>query len=419
MPPGAPRTCDDLSVTAAPAVKARRLVMLLGFVALAAGYGQFGAVTALGDVAKAFGLHGASPRSFTDVAGLSASTLSLGLIVLRVASLGALPLASAADRIGRHRVLSACATAGLCITAAASLSPGYWWFVGIFALARPLLSAASALAAVVTTELTTARSRIGALTIVTAGAAVGAGLSAVVHGVVRGHDAFRILFASALIPVVLVVVLVRRLPESHWPAPQAAIARLGWVPRDLWRPLAIVMAVTAAIGMISGPANGLAFVYGEKLLRLTPGFVATVVVISGVPGIVGLLIGRRIADRVGRRVTVAAGVAGFGAASVIAYSGGRWPFVVGYILGVFCGGLFGPAAAAIATESFPARERATAGGWIVVASVLGAVVGLLVFGLVADEVGVRDAALCSFVPALPVLFWLRSLAETKGRELDT
>ncbi len=404
-------------MSVAATLPARRLVLVLGLVALAAGYGQFGAVTALGDVAKNFGLHGASPRSFTDVAGLSASTLSLGLIVLRVASLGALPLASFADRVGRHRVLSACATAGLCVTAAASLSPGYWWFVGIFAFARPLLSAASALAAVVTTELTSARTRITALTIVTAGSAVGAGLSAVVHGSVRGHDAFRILFASALIPMALVVLLVRRLPESHGPAPEGVIARLGAVPRELWRALAIVMGVTGAIGMISGPANGLAFVYGEKLLRLSPGFVATIVVISGVPGIVGLLIGRRVADHIGRRVTVAIGVGGFGAASVLAYSGGRWPFVVGYIVGVFCGGIFGPAAAALATESFPAAERATAGGWVVVASVLGAVVGLVVFGPAADALGVRDAALCSFVPALPALLGLRALPETRGREL--
>lgn len=418
MPGFLPVTCDDRGMRDAPAVSTRSIILALGLVALAAGYGQFGAVTALGDVAKAFGIHGASPRTFTDVAGLSASTLSLGLIALRVASLGALPLASVADRVGRHRVLSVCATAGLCVTALAALSPGYWWFVGIFALARPLLSAASALAAVVTTELTTSRSRIGALTIVTAGAAVGAGLSAVVHGSVRGHDAFRILFASALIPMVLVVLLVRRLPESQRPSALAAAPRLGWLPRELWRPLAIVMGVTAAIGMISGPANGLAFVYGEKLLRLSPGFVATVVVLSGVPGILGLLLGRRVADRIGRRVTVAAGVAGFGVASVIAYSGGRWPFVVGYILGVFCGGFFGPAAAALSTESFPAAERATAGGWIVVASVLGAVVGLVVFGPIADATTVRWAALCSFVPGLPVLIFLRALPETKGRELE-
>jgi MFS family permease len=412
-------TCDDRTMqsesgTVARVVTTRHLVLILGLIALAAGYGQFGATSALGDVAKAFGKLG-NQSTFTARAGLSGSTLSLGLDILRAASLGALPLASFADRLGRRTVLYACAAIGLLVTAAASASPGYWWFVAIFALARPLLSAASALAAVVTTELTTTAKRVSALAIVTAGAAVGAGLSAVVHGIVRGPDAFRFLFASAVLPAVFVVLLVRRLPESYGPARGTVVPRLGSVPRELWGRLSIVMGVTAAIGAISGPANGFAFVYGERILKLSPGYVSTVVVLSGVPGVIGLLVGRRIADRKGRRIALAAGVLGFGAASVLAYSGGSDAFVAGYIVGIFAGGVFGPPAAAVATESFPAAERATAGGWIVVASVLGALAGLSIFGPVFDATGSSlDAALASFLPALPVLWFLRWLPETMG-----
>lgn len=397
-----------------------RLLVVLGLVAMAASYGQFGATSALGDVAKAFGSN-VGQHSFTEIAGLSGSTISLGFVALKVASLGALPLASFADRAGRHRVLYACGVLGLVVTAVASLSPGYWWFVAIFALARPLLSAASALAAVVAAELTTARTRILAMIVITAGSGVGAGLSAVMHGVVRGGNGFRILFASALVPAVLIALVLRRLPESHLPAPGVAPARLGAVPKEQWGRLGIVMSVTAAIGMISGPANGFAFVYAERFLKLSAGFVSTTVVISAIPGLVGLFLGRRLANHRGRRMTVALGVVIFGAASVLAYGGGRWPFVVGYVVGVFAGGLFGPAAAAIATESFPARDRATAGGWIVVASVLGAIVGLCIFGPVADHTGAttRWAALCAFLPALPVLLTLRWLPETKGVELDS
>jgi MFS family permease len=404
---------------AAKTTTPQRLVVVLGLVALAAGYGQFGATAALGDVARAFGIHTPQGHSFTEVAGLSGSTISLGIIALRVASLGALPLASLADRVGRHRVLYACGVTGLVVTAAGSLSPGYWWFVAIFAFARPLLSAAQALAAVVTTELTTARTRMFALAVVTAGAAVGAGLSALVHGAVRGGHGFRILFASALIPAVLLALLMRRVPESHLPASGVGPARLGSVPRPQWGTLAIVMGFTATIGMISGPANGFAFIYAEHFLRLSPGIVSTTVVASALPGVVGLLLGRRLADRRGRRPTLAAGVLLFAAASVLAYSGGRPQFIAGYIVGVFAGGLFGPPAAALATESFPAADRATAGGWIVVASVLGAVVGVGLFGPIADHTGptTRWAALCAFLPALPALIALRRLPETKGREL--
>ena len=65
--------------------------------AAAAGFGQFGAVAALGDVAKHFGhiTHGAT---IAEQAGLSGTRLGIGLAVLRLASLGGLPLAGLADR---------------------------------------------------------------------------------------------------------------------------------------------------------------------------------------------------------------------------------------------------------------------------------------------------------------------------------
>ena len=108
--------------------------------ALAAGFGQFGAVAALGDVAKTFG-HLTGGASVTEQAGLSGTELGLGLTIIRLASLGALPVAGIADRFGRRPTLLASCAAGLALTVAAAASPGYWWFVAIFALGRPFLSA--------------------------------------------------------------------------------------------------------------------------------------------------------------------------------------------------------------------------------------------------------------------------------------
>ncbi len=81
-------------------------VVGVALLALAAGFGQFGAVAALGDVAKTFGhvTHGAT---FADEAGLSGTMLGIGLAVIRLASLGGLPLAGLADRFGRRPMLLA------------------------------------------------------------------------------------------------------------------------------------------------------------------------------------------------------------------------------------------------------------------------------------------------------------------------
>ena len=79
-------------------------VVALALMALASGFGQFGAVSALGNVARTFG-HVTHGTSIADQAGLSGSELAVGLAVLRLASLGGLPLAGLADRFGRRRML--------------------------------------------------------------------------------------------------------------------------------------------------------------------------------------------------------------------------------------------------------------------------------------------------------------------------
>ncbi len=400
------------------ALSTRRLILTLGLVALAAGFGQFGATSALGQVAKAFGTV-TDQQTFTAQAGLSGGTIAIGLGVLRAASLLALPLSALADRVGRHRMLFVCGVSGLLVTASAALSPGFWWFVALFALARPALTAAGSLAQVMTAELTSSRLRVTALTIVAAGAAVGAGCSAILHGIFHGPDGFRILFACALAPALLMIVLVPRIPESRGPVHEAShIAHLGAIPVALRGRLAIVMGVTAAVGAVSGPANGFAFVYGENILKFRPQVVALVVTLSAVTGVIGLLIGRRLADRRGRRPTVVIGVLATAGTSLLAYSGGRPAFVIGYMVGVLAAAVLAPAGAALTTESFPGEVRASAAGWVGVAGVLGALVGLAIFGAVADATGTLAwAAVAAFLPGLPVLFFLRRLPETRGLAL--
>ena len=65
-----------------------RAVVGVAVAAFAAGFGQFGVVAALGDVARGFGQvnHGAT---LADQAGLSGTDLGAGLAIMRLASLGA------------------------------------------------------------------------------------------------------------------------------------------------------------------------------------------------------------------------------------------------------------------------------------------------------------------------------------------
>ena len=91
-------------------------------------------------MAKSFGSPSPTGSSVAAEVGLSATILGVGLGIIRLAALGSLPLAALADRVGRRRVMLGCTVLGLAATAAAALSPGYWWFVALFALGRPLLA---------------------------------------------------------------------------------------------------------------------------------------------------------------------------------------------------------------------------------------------------------------------------------------
>ena len=406
----------------APLHPLTRVTVALFLIALFAGFAQFGAVASLNDVARHFG-HLSSSGSLRSRVGLSGSMLGIGLGVLRLASLGALPLASLADRWGRTKILQRTMITGLCATGVACLSPSYWIFVLCFAFARPLLSAASALVQVVTLELSSTSRRIHELAVMAAGAGIGAGLSAVLHGVIRGPNSFRYLFALALVPVLFVRPMLRAVPEPARPSSGEGFARLGAVPRALRGRLRIVAAIAFAIGMVTGPANGFAFVYGEGILKISPHVVALVVALSAVTGLLGLLISRSLARSVGRRWTLAIGVLGSGLTSAFAYSGGRFNFIVGYMVGVGAAGILTPAATAISTEIFSHSARATAAGWVVVAGVLGATAGLGLFGWVGDVVNssgasaLRVPALVTFLPFMATLLLLPRLPESARMEL--
>ena len=398
-----------------------RAVLGVVLVAMAAGFGQFGVVAALGDVARTFGRMG-HEATLADQAGLSGTVLGAGLGVIRLASLLALPLAGLADRFGRRPMLLATVTAGLVVTVVSAASPGYWWFVAVFALGRPLLSAANALAQVVAAEQTSSHDRARAVALVTAGYGVGAGMTAIVHSLASSTLGFRGTVALALVPLALVPVIARWVTEpDRFAVAEAARDRptpvLGAVGPRFRRRLLVLVALAFAVAMMTGPANTFVFLYAQNVRHLSGGVTAAMVAAAGVTGLAGLLAGRWLADRVGRRPTGALGTVGIALAAALAYSGSSAALAVGYVVGVLAGGVLAPAIGSLVNELFPTEVRASVAGWFLVAGVVGASVGLVAFGTVADA-GQRFG-LAALVTVLPfglsaALFWC--VPETRGRE---
>jgi MFS family permease len=405
---------SDLSLTA------------VALLALAAGFGQFGAVAALGDVSKTFGhlVHGAT---FADEAGLSGTVIGVGLAIIRAASLLGLPLASLADRFGRKPMLGSMCAIGLALTVLTALSPTYWWFVAIFALGRPFLSATVGLTQVSAVELTTSHDRAKAVSLMAGGYAVGAGLAAIVHSLAEKSLGFRGIFALAVVPLVLLPLLLRKVAEPDRFArveasKSGAEPVLGPVARPYRRRLVVVAVLALCVSVITGPANSLVFIYAQDFLHLGGFVTSAMVVAAGASGLGGLLLGRWMSDRLGRRPTVALAMAGMAAFGTLAYAGPSWALFFGYVAGVTSGAVFAPAGGSLANELFPTSVRASVAGWYIAAGVVGAVVGLLAFGLVADVRGASNhlelAAQVVFLPMICTTGFLLLLPETRGKELE-
>ncbi len=396
-------------------------VLAVAGVAAAAGFGQFGLTATLGDVSRHFG-HVAHGATVADRAGISGTTLGLGLAVVRLASLGGLPLAGLADRVGRRTVMLAGCAIGLGLTALSAVSPGYWWFVVVFALGRPFLSATTAISQVQAAEQTGSAQRASAIALVTAGYGVGAGITAVVYGLAGKAIGYRGILLLAIVPLLALPRLGRRVTETDRFIRSAAshptsLPVLGAVARPFRRRLALVTTVAFSLAVITGPATSFVFVYAQNVERMPGAALSAMVVAAGILGLGGLLAGRALADRVGRRPTAAGAIVCIGAGAILCYSGGRVALVVGYLAGITAGGAFAPAAGALSNELFPTSVRSSVAGWNVAGSVVGAVVGLVAFGAVAD-VGNQfaTAAVAVVLPAVALSGLLFFLPETRGHE---
>jgi MFS family permease len=174
-----------------------------------------------------------------------------------------------------------------------------------------------------------------------------------------------------------------------------------------------------AIAFVTGPMNTFLFVYAENALGMSRSSTAAMVLAAGPIGLLGLLLGRWSADRLGRRVTAAGTQAMVALAGMLTYSGSRAAVAAGYLLAVLVASAYAPSIGALGSELFPTSVRATAAGWLVAAGVLGAVAGLVAFGLLTDALdSFASAAVLICAPVVVTSLLFARLPETRGLELE-
>jgi MFS family permease len=396
-----------------------RPLLMVVLLTIGTGLAQFSVTTVIGDVAAHFGeqAHG---DDLASELGMPATTIGLSLAIIRLSSLGALPVTALADRLGRRRMLLTAASVGLSLTALAALAPAYWAYVAMVAAARIGLSTINNLNGVMVAEEVASRHRAWGLSLLAVAFGIGSGTVAVTRGILPGEPSFRVVTAFALVPLLVLPLLARSIREPR--IATEAVTDQGFPGRIPvgWRLRVLTLALlTGALSVASGPAFTFLFVYGERVVGATPGQMSLLILASGPTGLLGVLAGRYGADRVGRRVTAGTAMAVTGCAVFVGYSGGFAALVAGYLLTLAGSGAFASPFGSLAAELVPTRARATTAGWMMVAGVLGGVGGLAAFGALADATGTfATAARLLGLGAAALCVGFALVPETRGMELD-
>lgn len=355
----------------------------------------------------------------------------LGSLV-RFGGVLALPIALAADRVGRRKILLATVVIYTLLTGATAFAPNAEVFVGLQFVARAFAVAETLIAVVVIAEEFSPEHRgwgIGALGAIQAS---GAGLASVAFGFVDWlPHGWRALYLFGLGPLLLVAYWRRSLPETdQFTALQHAreteervtptldpIRRLMSEHRKLF--CALILA-SLAFGMAIGPAGFFAPKYLQDVHGWTPVAVASLSFFGGAFAIVGNPLAGWLSDRHGRRPM--ASLFGFAFAIVtMAYYSAAGIFVPAlWILLIFSMMGSEVTLSAFGAELFPTAQRSTASGVRSVSRDAGVVLGLSMVSVLFGTLGsnwIAVAAIASASFLVPITVWL-AFPETARRALD-
>jgi MFS family permease len=291
--------------------------------------------------------------------------------------------------------------------------------------ARALSTVVVILIAVVAAEEMPAGTRAFAVSVVTMTAALGAGMCVLnLLYVDSALGAWRIAYLVPLLAIYPCLRIARRLPETKRfesrRLRKATDNSARVTDRINWHRFAMLAIGAFLWSLFLAPAAQ----FLNEFLRTERGFsgilIAVFVLATNTPGGIGIVVGGKLADKHGRRIIGAIGIAGGVLFTVISYLSWGWPLWLASVAAAVIGAIAIPALAVYGPELFPTSQRGTANGGLQVVAVAGSSLGLLIVGWLADRVGGigQAMAIVAIAPALLVLVVMFWFPETARRELE-
>lgn len=396
-----------------------RIFLLVGVAALFAGYDMAIYGLAIPQIQKS--LH------------IPENQVALVVTFFRLASFGAVLLASMADLVGRRRLLLITITGQAIATLATAASQTYEQFILLQMLTRVFGYAEEMICIVVIMEEMLPRARGWAAGTFAAMDNTGAGLASAVFGAVTLLPfGWRAIYVIGALPLFLVAFLRRRLPETRRFALRdetlhtmsSRTAQVLDVLRRLvseypGRVAAILLAV-AANGFAFSPALVLMSKYLQEVHHYPPWMVPALYIPGGFIAVVLNIIAGRISDRYGRKTVIMVTTVIGGACFGLFYgTHGGWFVPAAWIAAM--SGYFAADAllAGFSSEIVPTAYRSTVSGLRYTFGVLGGAVSLALEGFFYDRFGGHGPAVLLGFAAIPIgLLAVLLLPEPSGRTLE-
>lgn len=358
----------------------------------------------------------------------------IGLTVsyFRIATLAALLLCSAADLVGRRRLLLFTIFGQAIFTLLTAFASDYPQFVWAQILTRIFGYAEEMLCFVVIAEEVSAGARGWANGTLSALNYTGAGLASLAFlGVNVLPHGWRALYVIGAVPLFLVAYLRRNLPETRRFAALEAVQRtrsrwaetlrlLKSLAREYPLRLATILIAAGAFGFALSSASVLSSKYLQSVFHYSPLDVNLVFIPGGLIGLALAITAGRISDRLGRKKVTffVVSLAGIGFAFFYSGVGGIWlpPLWVLSFFGFFSGEAM---IAGFAMEIVPTHYRATVSALRYVAEIGAGAVSLALEGRLYDHFHGHGPAIQLLLIAVPItLLAILFLPEPAGKTLE-
>jgi MFS family permease len=350
---------------------------------------------------------------------LTEGQMSLMFAAVRAASLLGVLFSMAADRVGRRKPLLGAFTLMALGSMLTAFIPTVPVFVVSQALVRISIVAIASISIVLIAEEVASGVRAFGIGIYGLAGSLGVGLGLLLLPIAdASEDAWRILFAFAALGLLLIPLLARYLPESRAFTPAAPISfpkALGMgLSKHFW-PLAGVAFFVAAFAspafdfVLERLINDLSWESGAARFLL--------IVFSGI-GAVGLLVGGRMADRIGRKpTTITALVIGLvgGVGFYVLDSG--WFLAASIFLATLGATMLTPSFGAQRAELFPTRVRATSSAWVTNVAIIGSISGFAAGAVLIDQIGLAGTVTTLGIGVIVSIYLVTRLPETRGMDL--